>query len=44
MITPLNWSEWKAVVAISFPVIIIDEVFKSVSNVWIAPPRKIKEE
>ncbi|GAA5830237.1 hypothetical protein JCM3766R1_002835 [Sporobolomyces carnicolor] len=44
MITPLNWSEWKAVVAISFPVIIIDEVFKFVSNVWIAPPRKFKEE
>lgn len=44
MITPLNWAEWKAVVLISFPVIIIDEIFKLVSNVWIAPPKKLKDE
>ncbi|GAA5910208.1 calcium-transporting ATPase [Sporobolomyces salmoneus] len=44
MITPLNWTEWKAVVAISFPVILIDEAFKFVSNVWIAPPKKLKDE
>ncbi|GAA6025328.1 hypothetical protein JCM11491_000392 [Sporobolomyces phaffii] len=44
MITPLNWAEWKAVVVISFPVIIIDELFKLVSNVWIAPPKKLKDE
>ncbi len=30
-ITPLNWIEWKAVLYISFPVIIIDEVLKFVS-------------
>lgn len=30
-ITPLNWTEWKAVLYISFPVIIIDEVLKFVS-------------
>jgi Ca2+ transporting ATPase len=40
----LNWQEWKAVVLISFPVILIDEVFKLISNVWIAPPTKLKNE
>ena len=30
-ITPLNWAEWKAVLIISFPVIIIDEVLKFIS-------------
>ena len=30
-ITPLNWTEWKAVLYISFPVIIIDEVLKFLS-------------
>ncbi|GAA5990098.1 hypothetical protein JCM5350_001100 [Sporobolomyces pararoseus] len=44
MITPLNWQEWKAVLIISFPVIIIDEIFKFISNVWIAPPKKLKDE
>ena len=27
-ITPLNWTEWKAVLYISFPVIMIDETLK----------------
>lgn len=31
-ITPLNWDEWMAVLAISFPVIIIDEVLKWIST------------
>ena len=47
VITPLNWDEWKAVVAISFPVIIIDEAFKFINNTWVSPPaqvRKIKTE
>ena len=30
-ITPLNWTEWKAVLYISFPVILIDEVLKFAS-------------
>ncbi len=30
-ITPLNWEEWMAVLWISFPVIIIDEVLKFIS-------------
>lgn len=33
VITPLNWDEWKAVILISFPVILIDEVFKAI-NTW----------
>lgn len=34
-ITPLNFEEWQAVVIISFPVIIIDEVLKLVSRTFI---------
>ena len=31
-VAPLNWTEWKAVVCVSFPVIIVDEVLKYVSR------------
>ena len=44
VITPLNWDEWVAVVAISFPVIIIDELFKLMNNLVISPPSKLKTE
>lgn len=37
-IVPLNWQEWKAVVLISFPVILIDEVLKWVTTTFISPP------
>lgn len=40
-IVPLNWQEWKAVVAISFPVILIDEVLKWVTTTFIAPPARL---
>ncbi|KAH8925732.1 calcium ATPase [Atractiella rhizophila] len=38
VISPLNWAEWKAVLYISAPVILIDEFFKLLSNTVIAPP------
>ncbi|RIB04097.1 calcium-transporting ATPase [Gigaspora rosea] len=43
-IVPLNQEEWIAVVMMSFPVIIIDEVLKFISRSFIAPPTKLKTE
>ncbi|KAF9951721.1 hypothetical protein BGZ72_006810 [Mortierella alpina] len=40
MILPLNVDEWKAVVYISLPVILIDEVLKYISRTYVAPPAK----
>lgn len=34
-VTPLNWVEWKAVLAISAPVVLIDEVLKFVTRTCI---------
>ncbi|TGZ85617.1 calcium ATPase [Ascodesmis nigricans] len=36
-ITPLNWHEWKAVLIVSAPVIIIDEVLKFVERAAFTP-------
>lgn len=44
VITPLNWAEWKAVIYLSLPVIVIDEAFKLVNNLLVSPPAKIKVE
>ncbi|KAI1316008.1 hypothetical protein EDD11_010533 [Mortierella claussenii] len=45
MILPLNMEEWKAVVYISLPVILIDEVLKLISRTFISPPaKKLKQE
>ncbi|KAI8988309.1 SERCA-type calcium-translocating P-type ATPase [Mycotypha africana] len=46
-IVPLNKEEWIAVLWISFPVIVIDEVLKFITRNWVEPPtttvsRKIK--
>jgi Ca2+ transporting ATPase len=34
-ITPLNWDEWRAVLYISAPVVLIDEVLKWISNTFV---------
>ena len=44
VITPLNWDEWKAVLYISLPIVLLDEALKFVSQTFIAPPAKIKQE
>ncbi|KAJ3005680.1 hypothetical protein HKX48_000515 [Thoreauomyces humboldtii] len=36
-IIPLNWTEWQAVLWISAPVILVDEVLKFISRTWVVP-------
>ncbi|CAO1618168.1 unnamed protein product [Parajaminaea phylloscopi] len=38
VITPLNWTEWQAVLAFSAPVIVLDEACKWVTRNIISPP------
>lgn len=38
VITPLNWAEWKAVLAFSAPVIVLDEACKWVTRNIVSPP------
>ncbi|KAI8993311.1 SERCA-type calcium-translocating P-type ATPase [Pilobolus umbonatus] len=42
-IVPLNYDEWMAVLWISFPVIIIDEVLKFITRTWVSPPTKVSK-
>ncbi|TDZ23566.1 Calcium-transporting ATPase sarcoplasmic/endoplasmic reticulum type [Colletotrichum orbiculare MAFF 240422] len=41
-ILPLNWNEWKAVVYISAPVIVIDEVLKAVERSFFSQQKTIE--
>jgi len=36
-VTPLNWTEWKAVLYFSIPVILLDEVLKLVTRNVMQP-------
>lgn len=38
VITPLNWDEWKAVLAFSAPVLVIDEACKWITRNYVSPP------
>lgn len=39
-ITPLNWNEWNAVLLISAPVLLIDEVLKWMERVFVVAGQK----
>lgn len=41
-ITPLNWTEWGAVLLLSVPVVVIDEVLKFISANFLEQPAKLK--
>lgn len=41
-ITSLNWIEWKAVLYLSAPVLLLDEALKFISANFVEPPSKIK--
>ncbi|KAF8892581.1 Ca-transporting ATPase [Infundibulicybe gibba] len=43
-ITPLNWIEWKAVLWLSAPVVVLDEILKFISAAYVDPPSKVKIE
>ena len=41
-IEPLNWDEWKAVLLVSLPVILIDEVLKFLERtIYIQPAMRV---
>jgi len=44
VITPLNWAEWQAVLYLSAPVLILDEILKFISSTVVDPPAKLKLE
>lgn len=40
-IVPLNWNEWKAVLYISAPIILIDEVLKAAERAFFMPSAEL---
>lgn len=42
-IVPLNWNEWSAVLLISAPIIVIDEVLKAVERGWFMQRAEVLE-
>lgn len=38
VVVPLNWEEWKGVLAFSLPVIVIDEICKFITRNYVNPP------
>jgi Ca2+ transporting ATPase len=42
-IVPLNWNEWTAVLAVSAPIILIDEVLKFVERLVYIPKPALKQ-
>lgn len=43
-VTPLNWTEWKAVLLFSIPVIFLDEVLKFITRNFVQPVVKAKQD
>jgi Ca2+ transporting ATPase len=43
-IVPLDWSEWQAVLWISAPIIVIDEILKAVERAWFLQTMPVIEE
>jgi Ca2+ transporting ATPase len=43
VIVPLNLDEWIAVLWISLPVLVIDEILKFITRTWIEPPTTVQQ-
>ncbi|KAF8352335.1 hypothetical protein F5887DRAFT_1172134 [Amanita rubescens] len=41
-ITPLNWIEWQAVLYLSAPVLVLDEILKYITRTFVNPPSKLR--
>ncbi|KAF8631415.1 hypothetical protein AX17_005093 [Amanita inopinata Kibby_2008] len=41
-ITPLNWTEWQAVLCLSAPVLVLDELLKYITRTFVNSPSRVK--